>query len=40
LETISTAKMCEQQKILEEAFNLWKGDYKQMDDMTVVGIKL
>ncbi len=32
--------MAEQKKILEKTFNKWKGDYEQIDDITVVGIKI
>jgi serine phosphatase RsbU (regulator of sigma subunit) len=37
---IQDKKMSEQKLLLEKAFNKWKGEKKQIDDMLVVGIKL
>ena len=32
--------MQQQKEALEQTFDLWKNDYEQIDDVTVVGIKI
>jgi len=32
--------MAEQREILDNAFEEWKGDYEQIDDVAVIGIKI
>lgn len=39
LYTIHTLPMQEQKSLLEENFNLWKGDLEQVDDTLVIGLK-
>lgn len=38
--SIKDNSMCEQQRILEQKFNSWKGDHDQIDDVLVMGIKI
>lgn len=40
LVSVSHLPMTEQFKKLESEFNLWKGDLEQVDDVTVVGIRI
>ena len=40
LEKLATLPMKQQKQILEEVFNLWIQDRKQIDDITVLGFKL
>jgi serine phosphatase RsbU (regulator of sigma subunit) len=40
LEKIFRLKMYEQEKILLETFDLWKGKYEQIDDVLIIGIKI
>lgn len=37
---ISHLTMAKQHKLLEQAFDNWKGEYEQIDDVCVVGIKI
>jgi hypothetical protein len=37
---ISEKPMPEQGRMLDETFVNWKGDYEQVDDVTIVGIGL
>lgn len=32
--------MPEQGQILDETFDTWKGEYAQIDDVTIVGIRI
>ena len=32
--------MIEQKELLEVEFNMWKGDFEQIDDILVMGIKI
>ncbi len=38
--TTSKVNLSEQQKLIEEEFNLWKGNYKQIDDVVIIGVKI
>ncbi len=38
--SIQDKKMQEQKNVLEETFKKWKGDYAQVDDILVIGIKI
>lgn len=40
LEEINGKPMAEQKKLLEENFFKWKGDYKQIDDILVIGLRM
>jgi serine phosphatase RsbU (regulator of sigma subunit) len=40
LKKISGMNMNEQQKILEDSFNSWKGDNEQIDDVTILGLRI
>ena len=40
LESIHTSSLTEQKKFLEKTFQDWKGDLDQVDDVTVMGIKI
>jgi serine phosphatase RsbU (regulator of sigma subunit) len=40
IESNQDKPMAEQKKILEDNFEKWKGDYDQIDDVLVVGIKI
>ncbi len=40
LEEIKDLSMDEQKRILEETFEQWKGKYEQIDDVTVIGLKV
>ena len=37
---ISPLKLSEQYQILESSFETWKGNEEQVDDVTILGIKL
>jgi len=39
LAEISTEPVAKQSDLLEKAFELWKGEYEQVDDILVIGIK-
>ncbi|NCO54839.1 MAG: SpoIIE family protein phosphatase, partial [Bacteroidetes bacterium] len=36
----SQMPMCKQKEIIETTFNNWKGKNKQIDDVTIMGIKI
>ena len=38
--TISDLPMHEQGQVLETTFDQWRGDYPQIDDVTVVGLEV
>lgn len=40
IESNQDKSMAEQKKILEDNFDKWKGDYDQIDDVLVIGIKI
>jgi serine phosphatase RsbU (regulator of sigma subunit)/tetratricopeptide (TPR) repeat protein len=40
IESNQDKSMAEQKKILEDNFEKWKGDYDQIDDVLVIGIKI
>ena len=37
--SVAHLDMDEQKKLIEEAFNAWKGDGEQIDDVCVIGVK-
>jgi len=37
---IAEKPMSEQGRMFDETFENWKGDYEQVDDVTIVGIRL
>jgi serine phosphatase RsbU (regulator of sigma subunit) len=37
---ITNKSMSEQKDILELEFNMWKGEFEQIDDVLVMGIKI
>ena len=36
----SSKPMCEQKRLMETTFDDWKGENKQVDDVSVIGIKI
>ncbi len=40
LVTISAKNMQEQKSILENTFNEWKGNYEQVDDVLIIGVRV
>lgn len=40
LQSVSTLPMAEQKRILEEQFELWRGNREQIDDITIVGVRI
>ena len=38
--SVKDSSMNEQKELLEDAFNAWKGDLEQIDDVTVMGLKV
>lgn len=38
--TVSTMDMATQKETIERKFNKWKGDLEQVDDVTIIGIKI
>jgi len=37
---ISEKSMAEQKQLLEQAFEGWKGDLEQVDDVLIIGIRV
>ncbi len=40
LKAIHTLSINEQQRLIEQKFNSWKGNFEQVDDVLIIGIKL
>ena len=40
IKQISQLPIAEQKKLLEQTFINWKGDLEQVDDVTVIGVRV
>jgi len=40
LQSISDKSTDEQNKLIEQEFNSWLGDYEQIDDVCVMGVRI